>query len=290
MYQFIKGLNKMFKRISNSIKTSFQGETLAERSGRILPGALYGAIAATAYSITLTTINVISYPGLNLAIDWSRVLTYWIGFGLALALAGAIAGWFTESYMGIIGGGVVITALVLIGNLIVSIVSSSGAGMAAQSIITTLPLIGAGILLAAALRFTINRHTTIQQEKKPSVRGKQMAGLIAIVIVVGWIPGFLSRFDKSTVNVIKAMNDGLTSAATDPTQQLRFSLPKIPGLKNHFGMNYRLYPRPSTLSTGSLELTVRFQDGYSFTCITPTEGSTQVYFTDCNEGNVINSH
>jgi len=37
----------MFKRIAETIITSYRQETLAERSKRLVPGALYNAIAAT---------------------------------------------------------------------------------------------------------------------------------------------------------------------------------------------------------------------------------------------------
>ena len=87
----------MFNWISNAIKGIFREETLSERSLRILPGSFYGAVAATVYSLTLTTINVLTYPGLNLAVDWGKAIAYWLGFGLALAFAGVIVGWFTET-------------------------------------------------------------------------------------------------------------------------------------------------------------------------------------------------
>jgi len=277
----------MFKRFIDGLRTSFQGETLSERWARILPGIVYGAIAATVYALTLTTINAVTYPGLHLAIDWGRVIAYWLEFGLALAFAGAIVGWFTETYMGIIGGGVVLTLLLFFINLIISLASKNGALTAAISVVTAVPLIGASILLAAAIRYTINRHLSIKQEKKGNEKRKQLAGLVAIVIIVGWIPGFLSRYDSTTIDVIKALNDGLTNAATDPSQAARFTLEKLPSLQGHFGMSYKLYPRISTLSTGSMDITVRFLDGYTFTCETSTVAGAQTYFTDCNEGDTF---
>ena len=177
-----------------------------------------------------------------------------------------------------------LTLLLLFVNLIISLVSKNGASMAAISVVTAVPLIGASILLAAAIRYTINRHLSIQQEKKGIERKKQLAGLVAIVIIVGWIPGFLSRYDRTTADVLKALNNELANAAADPAQASGFPLAKLPSLHNHFGMSYKLYPRISTLSTGSMDITVRFQDGYTFTCETSTVAGALTYFTDCNEG------
>ncbi|HEX7542022.1 MAG TPA: hypothetical protein VF352_07815 [Anaerolineales bacterium] len=101
--------------------TSYRQETLAERGKRMAPGVMYGAIASTVYVLVSSIINVIFFPGLHLGVDWISLLTHWIEFSLALALAGGIVGWFTEDYMGIVGGGVVLTILLLVGNMIASL-------------------------------------------------------------------------------------------------------------------------------------------------------------------------
>ena len=86
----------MFKRIANPILVFFREETLKERSERMLPGVIIGLIAGTAYVLTSSTINVISLPALHLSPDWIRLLTNLVEYDIVLALAGAIAGWFTE--------------------------------------------------------------------------------------------------------------------------------------------------------------------------------------------------
>lgn len=95
----------MIKRIINPILKSFREETLKERSERMLPGALIGIVAATAYILVLSTVNVITLPALHLSVDWIRMLINLIIYDLVLALVGAIAGWFTDDYMGAVGGG-----------------------------------------------------------------------------------------------------------------------------------------------------------------------------------------
>jgi hypothetical protein len=275
----------MIKWITNIIHRITEEETLKERFIRMRPGALYGFIAASAYILTLSTINVISYSGQHLGIDWIRLLSYWFSFGLGLALAGVIVGWFTESYMGIIVGGFILTGLLLIGNLIVTFINGSGLGIAVQSVVTTIPLIGACVLLALGLRMTINRHVHILQDEPAQKRARSVAGLVALIFFIGFFPGFLGRFDRTTIDVVHSINKGISGALVDPAMaQARFPVVKFPALKDHFDMDYRLYPRPSSLAAGALEITIRFQDGYALTCLVSSEAVAQVYLTDCNEG------
>jgi hypothetical protein len=179
---------------------------------------------------------------------------------------------------------VVLTVLVLVGNLVISLVSKSGAGPVAQSVITALPLIGAGVLIAGGLRLAINRHTHIQQDEPVKKRGKLLAELVLVVFLVGFIPGALARFDRTTAEIIRSLNEVLTNIKSDPSLEERFQKDQISALKPHFGQNYTIYPRISTESAGSLDLTIRFQDGYNFTCQVSTDSAATVYFTTCNEG------
>ena len=279
----------MMKWIRSIFSKALVEESLSARSERMLPGALYGLLAASAYILTSSLINVITYPGLHLAVDWPRLLSMWVGYSLALAAAGAIVGWFSESYMGVIGGGVVITAVVLVTNLIVALVSKSGAGSAAQAVVTALPLIGAGILVAGGLRLGINRHVHIKKDESPKVRKKLLAGLVAIVFLVGWVPGALARFDRGTADIVRSLNDVLSQVGTDSSLESRFSPNDIPALKPHFGQDFVVFPRISTESAGSLDLTIRFQDGYTFTCQVSIDSGANVYFNICNEGKKMQS-
>jgi hypothetical protein len=86
--------------------------------------------------IDLSSIDVITYPGLHLAIDWGRVIVSCLGFDLALGLAGAILGWFMETFMGIIGGGVVLTLLLLVANLVISILSKNSVSTTTLYVVT----------------------------------------------------------------------------------------------------------------------------------------------------------
>jgi len=277
----------MFKRIAEAILKSYRQETLAERSRRMAPGAMYAAIAATVFVLVSSIINIFFFPDLHLAVDWVSLLTQWIEFGFALALAGAIVGWFTEEYMGIVGGGIVLTILILVGNLVASLMGGGSAALTAQSFLTALPLVGVGVLLAWAVRVAINRHLYIKQQEAPEVRRKLFVQLMVIVFLVGLIPGILSRFGLSSEYAIRTLNESLQNVATDPSLEVRFPLAKVPALKDHFGMGYTLYARTSASAAGALDITIRFEDGYTVTCLVPTASGYSTFLQVCNEGTKI---
>jgi len=277
----------MFKQIAEAILKSYRQETLAERGKRMAPGAMYAAIAATVFVLVSSIINIFFFPDLHLAVDWISLLTQWIEFGFALALAGAIVGWFTEEYMGIVGGGVVLTILILVGNLVASLMGGGSAALTAQSFLTALPLVGVGVLLAWAVRVAINRHLYIKQQEAPEVRRKLFVQLMVIVFLVGLIPGILSRFGLSSEYAIRTLNESLQNVATDPSLEVRFPLAKVPALKDHFGMGYTLYARTSASAAGALDITIRFEDGYTVTCLVPTASGYSTFLQVCNEGTKI---
>jgi hypothetical protein len=274
----------MYQRIRKRILYSLQEETVAERSARIIPGALFGVFAASVYILTLFLINVVTIPGLHLSIDWANLFTYWIGFSLGLGLSGAIVGWFTEDYAGVVSGGIVITLTLLIGNLVISLLTGRNAGLLFQSVVTAIPLIGGAVLLAGGLRFVIKRQLQITENKDPVQRRKLMTSLFGIVFLVSFLPGAVSRYDTSAVEVFKALNTSLQKGGTDPNYAARFSLTQLPGLPKHFGTEYKIYTRISVLSAGSLDISVRFNDGYIFSCVVPTDNGEETFFTTCNEG------
>jgi hypothetical protein len=279
----------MFQRVKNVFQHSLQEETIAERLARIVPGALYGAFAATVYILTLLTINVLTIPGQHLAIDMVHLFTYWLGFGLSLAFAGAITGWFTEDYAGVVGGGVIMAILLLVGNLVISLINGKNTSLLFQSVVTVLPLIGAAVLIAGGLRLVIKRHLQNGEIKDPRQRRRLIFNLIGIVFLVGLLPGVFSRYDRSVIRVFGALNNALQNGGADPLLAQRFSKTQLPGLKDHFGTEYKVYPRTSVLTAGSMDITVRFNDGYVFSCVVPMEVGATTYFTSCVEGDKITS-
>jgi len=278
----------MFMWITEEILKYYRQETLAERGKRMVPGALYCAIAATVYMMVSPVINVIIFSDLHLIVDWIGLLIHWIESGIVLALAGAIVGWFTENYEGIIWGGVVLAILLLVENLIASLIDGGGVDMVGESVIMALPLVGAGILLAWAIRAAITRHLSIKHQEIAAVRRKQSLQLFVFVLFIGSILGVLSLFGNNSLNTMRSVNDSLQNYATDPLNEWRFPYEKVPDLKDHFGMNYSLYARPSTSMAGVMDITIRFENGYTVTCLVPpTYGNDPLLLDVCNEGTNI---
>jgi hypothetical protein len=277
----------ILRRMADNFLKSFRQESLAERRVRMFPGAVYAAFAALVYVLVSAFINVIFFPNLHLGVDWIILFTRLFQYTVAMGLVGAIVGWFTEEYMGVVGSGVIITIIVLIINLITSIMGGGNSSLTVQSFITALPLIGVGILLAWILRALINRHLFINGQETQSLRRRYFMQLIFIVFLLGFIPGVFARFGTSSEYAISTLNESLQKVASDPSIEVRFPMTKLPGFKAYFGMNYTLIARTSILEAGSMDITIRFQDGYSFTCLVPTESGYATFLQICNEGTRI---
>ena len=265
-----------------NLKKFFQQESLSRRSERMVPAAVYGALVATIYTLTLSLVNVYTFPKLPLGMDWARVLGIWFGLGVAFASCGVIAGWFTEEYEGIVGGGVIITVLLVIIFLISSNISTSTS--TAQTIVTTLPLIGVAMLAAWGLRWVARRHSEIMKKEKPELRKKLLTRHILMVALIGFVPGILGRMDSPAEHTISQLHELLQAAPSDPSVLPRLPLKQVPALKDHFGVDYLLYVRQSKLSVGTLDVTVRFKDGFTMTCSLPVSNGMS-FITQCNEGN-----
>src|SRR5512141_1919209 len=257
----------------DTIKRIYQEETWEQRSQRIIPAALYSALVATVYIWTLTLVNVFTFPNLPLGIDWVQLFKNWILLSLAAALFGAVAAWFTEEYEGIVGGGILITVLIV---LFFSLF------LRAQSLISVILLIGVTILGAWVVRWFAHCHLAIMS-KEASTRRKELMRHVGIALLVGLVPGILGRMDLPEQQALDQLHTLLQAAPNDPSVLPRLPLKRVPELKNHFGVDYRLYAKPSSVSVGAMEVTTRFADGFSMTCLLPT-GSGNLFITDCNEG------
>lgn len=264
-----------------NLKRIYEQETPAERKQRMIPAAIFGVLVATAYVWTLALVNVLSFPELPLAIDWLRTLGMWIGLGLGLAFFGALATWFTEEYAGIVGGGLIFTALLAIWLLVSARVQDST--ITAQSIITTLPLAGVNMLAAWAFRWAARRYLAIQNESNPRLRRRQLLQHVAILVLVGLVPGFFGRMDAPAQRTLGQLHELLQAAPNDPSIWPRLPLRQVPSLQDHFGVDYVFYAHNSASAVSTLDVTVKFQDGYVMSCQLPV--STAVNFiTECKEG------
>ena len=273
----------MFTKIIASIKTIFEEETLAHRSQRMIPAALYGALIASIYSLTLAFVNVYTFPRLPLGMDWERTLAMWLGFGVAAALFGALAAWFTDEAAGAVGGGVIFTLLLGL----VFIFSSDALTSAStfQSILMAATLVGVNMLAAAGLRWMANRHLEIQRDDI-SVRRQRFVKHILTIALIGFVPGVFTRMDLNAEQTISGLHELLQAAPADPSVLPRLPLKQVPELEKHLGVDYVIYARTSALSAGALDVTVQFEDGFAMSCVLPTASGVS-FITDCNEGKTV---
>jgi hypothetical protein len=272
----------MIENIRESLRRNLQQETLVERSQRMTPAAALGALVATAYVWTFFLVNVYTFPALPLGLDLPRLLVMWIQFALGFAIFGAIAAWFTEEYAGIVGGGLIAT--ILLG--IVFLLSTRGQNSAGtQSIIMALPLIGICMLAAWGLRWAAHRYLAIQHDRAPDRRKRLMKHILTMALI-GLVPGVLMRMDLPSVQAIGHLHNLLQAAPDDPSVLPQLPLKRVPALQEHFGVEYRIYARQSSSSAGALDVTVRFADGFSMSCLLPV-GSGANFITQCNEGDDV---
>ena len=269
----------------DKLKKFFQEETFYERSKRMIPAVGYGALIAFIYTLTLSFINVYTFPDLPLGMDWTRVLGMSLGFSTAFAVFGAIAAWFTDDFDGIVGGGLIATLLLIPIFLVSS--STQKNSLTVQSVTMALPLVGVNILGAWGLRWTARRHLEISRVDTPELRRKNMMRHVLIIFVVGLVPGILGRMGLPTKQTLEQFHKYLQAAPTDSSVLPHLPLKQVPALQDHFGVDYKFYPRQSVLSVGVLDLVVHFQDGFRMTCRIPVTSRTS-FITDCIEGDSIN--
>jgi uncharacterized membrane protein YidH (DUF202 family) len=274
----------MLERILDNLKRNYQQETLAERRQRMIPAAAFGALIVTAYLFTFNLVNVYTFPTLPLGMDWERLFVMWIQFAVAFAVFGAIAAWFTEEYQGIVGGGIIVTALLAIAFLFSS--SSQNSAVTLQSIIMALPLLGVSMLAAWGLRWAANRYQDIKRDEKPASRRKRLTKHVLTLVLIGLVPGILMRMDLPSLQTIGQLHELLQAAPNDRAVWPQLPLERVPALQDHFGVDYVIYARQSPRSAGALDVTVRFSDGFIMSCFLPIESGTN-FITHCNEGEAV---
>ena len=187
----------MFAKIKQSIITSYQQENLSSRLERVKIGVLFGILGTTAYILSSSLINPISFPKIPFGVNWFELIGYWLLLTLALCIAGAIAGWATEDHVGVVGGGVMMGLLILLINTITYLTTPGPRDTYFSILVTTVPLIAVAVLISLVFRWGINRQINNKKEEKREVRKKLTSKLIAIVLVSGLILGIFARYDPS---------------------------------------------------------------------------------------------
>ena len=123
-------------------------------------------------------------------------------------------------------------------------------------------------------------------KETPEQRPKRLTQHVLTVVLIGLVPGILGRMDLPSERTISQLHELLQAAPNDPSVWPRLPLRQVPSLQDHFGVDYQLYPRQSAMSVGTLDVTVRFADGYALTCSIPISSGTS-FITQCNEGNEV---
>ena len=176
----------------------------------------------------------------------------------------------------------IFTALLAIWFLLSARVQNST--ITAQSIITTLPLAGVNMLAAWALRWAAKRYLTIRNEKKVSTqRRKQLIQHSAIILLIGLVPGIFGRIDTPAQRALGQLHELLQAAPNDSSVWPRLPLRQVPALQDHLGVDYVFYAHPSAAAVSTLDVTVKFADGYLMTCQLPISTSVS-FITECKEG------
>jgi hypothetical protein len=277
----------MFQRIREYLAREFDQESPQSRMQRVKYGIIMGFLGSLVYALSSAFINVISYPGLHLAVNWINILTTWIVVCLALILAGFIVGWPTEEVKAIVGGGIALTVVLLLANTIAFMVSTSARGSYFQVLVTSLPMVGVCVLAALALRQGINKLEKAKNEEDKSIQQKRFSKIIGLVILLGLIAGLFSRFDGTAVTMLKSLNERLQSTDISSSSKVRFPENVKTDVQSHFGEGYSLIVRSATATVGALDVTVRFDSGYTVTCQIPTATGTYIFMDSCSEGTKI---
>jgi hypothetical protein len=277
----------MFRRFREYLAREFDQETPQSRMQRVKYGIVMGIVGSLVYALASSLVNVLSYPDLHLAVNWTNIFTTWIIVCLALILAGFIVGWPTEEVKAIVGGGIALTVVLLAANTIAFLVSTSARGSYFQVLVTSLPMVGVCVLAALALRQGINKLDKAKNEEDKGIQRKRFSKIIGLVILLGLIGGLFSRFDGTAVTMLQSLNERLQSTDISSSSRVRFPENVIADVQSHFGENYGLIVRSASATVGALDVTIHFDSGYTLTCQIPTATGTYIFMDSCSEGTKI---
>lgn len=274
----------MFSKLKQSIITSYEQESLPSRLERVKLGVLFGVLGTTAYIISSTLINPISFPNIPIGVDWLSLIGYWLLLSFALSLAGAIAGWATADHVGVVGGGTMMGLLILLVNTISYLASPQPRDSYFNILVTTVPLIAVAVLIALVFRWAINRQINNLKEEDLQLRKKQSQKMLSTMIVIGLVLGIFARYDRSITDSLVVLDSRLQVAGEDPSSTVRFPEAITPSVSQHFGTQYQYILHRTNTSIGAVDVTIRFKDGYMLTCLIPTDSSLFLVIPFCKEG------
>jgi hypothetical protein len=273
------GFTERYKKLS-------QQETSAERRQRMLPGAIYGLIIASSYTIVAIFINQLSFPDLPVSVDWRYSFTAWFFLSLWLGLGGGFINWFTQTEEGMVISLFIMTffalgatTLTLEGNLPTQF---------GKILLLVLPVLAISLLMTITLRWLGVRHAAIAVKEK-TIKPTSIAIPVVIALAIGGVTSLgLNRWTLTTQNAVRDIQLRLETAASDPARaETLFPLTDLPLLSSHLGTPYKLRGRTSGQSVAAIEVTVDFTDGYKITCIFLVFSDDGTFLRDCAEGDKV---
>lgn len=275
----------MAGKLLSSLRLYLRQEPGRVRWQRMWICALIGVTAATIFSWTMSTINLVTLPHQHLGMNWPRLWFYWGGLCMLAGIEGFFVGWFTENYEAISFGWMPVEFMLLLSYFIYLSVSSTDTFTTAISIIGLLEITGALIFLAAILRLIANKLIQNYYSPDKAGRWKRILPFVLGISFLLILTSSLARYDISIVMAIRSFNDSMARMATDTTLESRLPLDALPELRSHIGEAYKIYPRPDTEAVGMYVFSVVFPDGFSFSCrVSVTETRRDFYFADCYPG------
>jgi hypothetical protein len=253
-------------RFLGSFRTLAGQETPAERRRRMLPGAMYGLIIASAYGLVGSFVNRLLYPDLPVGVDWPNHLTTWFFLAAWLGMGGLLINWFTQTEESILPGLFAMSTTALAASLFT--LDGNLPTQLGKILLLALPILAWSLLMTLLLRWLGDRHAAAL-EKDPASRRVRIASLVALALAIGGLTGsWLARWNKDTYRAVQDMHARLQTAASDPsTAGSLLHLQDLPGWEAHNSMPYTIHARPSGQSVVAVETWINFQDGYRIACI-----------------------
>jgi hypothetical protein len=250
-----------------------KNNTRATYIRRALTGALYGFLMGTAFVIVAAFINVWLYPALPIGVEWEQALLRWLLIGLGLTLIGALTSLFSETFPGLAVGAIAAGVLALTAALYIS---STGTGLKLMVLIfLLLPIAAMSLPIVWFIRFLMQRHTLALHMKRSVLR---IALLVLVAVSAGAFAGYFMKMSSSALRAIQSLQENIQAAASQDNP-----ISETPGFKEHSGMRYVLFQKPSSTSTVGFDVRAEFEDGYSIQCVVVSYPGSPTFLRSCEE-------
>ena len=261
----------MFESTS-PVAESSDNDTRLQKIQRAMVGALYGLLAGTTFVLMSTFIDLLLYSDLPLGVDWSIFASRWALIGLGLALIGALTCFFSETWAGVLAGAVAASLLALTSALFSS--PTTAALKLIVLLFTLVPAAAMSLPIAWIFRRLAESHALALHLEQSTAR---IARLVLIAVVLGAGFGYFAKMSRREVSALRFMHEALQTMDESPKPQLR----DLPGLREHGGMEYKLFQKESNLSTEGFDVRAEYNDGYIVQCVVVVYPGSSPYLSSC---------